>query len=102
MGALNVLLYIHRHRVCLVDLQFALLVGRFGSSSLATLLLSFNCGFLSTSACGSSTGVCACGALEDLGLPQGGPGVEVVQLLVAGVLAAPSIQQSWQLGQQEI
>ena len=30
----------------------------FGSSSLATLLLGFNCGFISTSACGLSTGVC--------------------------------------------
>ena len=29
----------------------------FGSSSLATLLLRFNCGFISTSTCGSSTGV---------------------------------------------
>ena len=41
-------------------------------------------------------------ALEGLGLSQGGPGVEVVQLLVAGVLVAPDIQGSWQLGQQEI
>ena len=51
----------HRHRVCLaghVDLTCTLqLVGRFGSSSLATLSLGFNCGSVSTSTCGSSTGV---------------------------------------------
>ena len=42
-------------------------------------------------------------ALEGLGLPLCGPGVEVVQLLwVAGVLAAPGTQRGWQLGQQEI
>ena len=31
----------------------------FGSSSLATLPLGFNCGFTSTSACGSSIGICS-------------------------------------------
>ena len=41
----------------------------FGSSSLATLPLGFNCGFISTSACGSSTGIAPESALEDLGLP---------------------------------
>ena len=51
-------LYIfHRHRVCLtdrVDLICILYRWRegFGSSSLATLPLGFNCGFISTSACG--------------------------------------------------
>ena len=54
----------HRHRVCLVDHKdligslYSWLEG-FGSSSLATLPLDFNCGFISTSACGSSTGVCS-------------------------------------------
>ena len=33
----------------------------FGSSSLAMLPLGFNCGLISTSACGSSTGVCSWG-----------------------------------------
>ena len=52
----------HRHRVCLadhVDLIFSLCSWweGFGSSSLATLPLGFNFGFISTSACGSSTGV---------------------------------------------
>ena len=45
-------------------------------------------------------------ALEDLGLPLCGPGVEVVQLLgsawFTGVLAAPGTQGSWQLGQKGI
>ena len=51
-----------RHRVCLVD-HVGLICSlyswweSFGSSSLATLPLGFNCGFISTSACGSSTGV---------------------------------------------
>ena len=51
----------HRHRVCLVDgvdLICSLYSWweSFGSSSLATLPLGFNCGFISTSTCGSSTG----------------------------------------------
>ena len=50
-----------RHRVCLVDhvdLIFSLYSWweDFGSSSLATLPLSFNSGFISTSTCGLSTG----------------------------------------------
>ena len=54
----------HRHRVCLVDCVdlicslYSWWEG-FGSSSLVTLPLGFNCGFLSISACGSSTGVCS-------------------------------------------
>ena len=53
-----------QHRVCLVDcvdLICSLYSWQegFGSSSLATLPLGFNCGFISTSACGSSTGVCS-------------------------------------------
>ena len=41
-------------------------------------------------------------SLEELGLPQRGSGVEVVQLLGFQELAAPGTQGSWQLGQQEI
>ena len=54
----------HRHRVCPVDRVD--LICRlyswwegFGSSSLVTLLLGFNCGFISTSTLGLSTGVCS-------------------------------------------
>ena len=52
----------HRHRVCLVDhvdliCHLYIWWGCFGSSSLATLPLGFTCGFISTSARGSSTGV---------------------------------------------
>ena len=49
----------HRHKVCLVD-NVDLICSLyswsegFGSSSLATLPLGFNCGFISTSACGLS------------------------------------------------
>jgi len=52
----------HRHWVCLVDCVDLICslynwwLG-FGSSSLAALPLGFNCGFISTSTCGSSTGV---------------------------------------------
>ena len=54
----------HRHRVCLaghLDLIFSLysLWEGFESSSLATLPLGFKSGFISTFACGSSTGVCS-------------------------------------------
>ena len=87
LSNLSMVFYIfHRHRVCLVhhvDLicsSYSWWEG-FGSSSLATLLLGFKCGFISTSACGSSTGVSSEAALEDLGLPLWGPAVEVVQLL---------------------
>ena len=40
--------------------------------------------------------------LEDLGLPQGGPGVEVRNCLSSRNSAAPGTQGSWQLRQQEI
>ena len=98
----------HRHRVCLVDhvyLIFSLCSwwAGFGSSSLATLLLGFNCGFISTSACGSSTGVCSRGCPGGLRFApvraKCGGGVAA---WVAGALAAPGTQGSWQLGQQEI
>ena len=87
-----------RHRVCpvdCVDLICSLCSWweDFGSSSLATLPLGFNCGFISTSTCGPST--------EDsfLGCP-GGLGFAPVRARcgggaaawVTGVLAAPGTQ----------
>ena len=73
-----------RHRVCLVfhvDLIFSLYSWweGFGSSSLATLPLGSNCGFISMRM-GSPLGFAPEAALEDLGLPLLGPGVGVVQL----------------------
>ena len=65
----------YRHRVCLVD-RVDLICSLyswwegFGSSSLDTLNLGFNCGFISTSACGCPLGFVPEAALEDLGLPQ--------------------------------
>ena len=62
----------HRHTICLVDCVdlicslYSWWEG-FGSSSLTTLPLGFNCGFISTSACGSSTGVCSWGCPGGLG-----------------------------------
>ena len=65
----------HTHRVCLVyhvNLICSLYSWweGFGSSSLAPLPLGFNCGFISTSTWGSSTGVYLApeAALEGLGL----------------------------------
>ena len=62
---LSVSFYIfHRHSICLVDCVDLICSlyswwQSFWSSSLATLALDFNCGFISASACGSSTWVCS-------------------------------------------
>ena len=75
----------------------------FGSSSLATLPLGFNCGFISSSECGSSSGVCSWGCPEGLGFaPVMARCAGGAVASVAGVLAAPGTQGSWWLGQQEI
>ena len=98
----------HRHRICLVDhvdLICSLYSWRegLGSSSLATLPLGFNCGFISTSTCGLSTGVCSWGCPGGLGLaPIRARCGDGAAACVAGVLAAPGTQGSWRLGQQEI
>ena len=98
VGALNDLFIFHRHRVCLVD-RVDLICSlyswweAFGSSSLATLPLSFNCGFTATSACRSSTRVCSWGCPGGLGLApvraRCGGGAAA---WVPGVLAAPGTQ----------
>ena len=72
---------LHRHRICLVvrlDLICSLYSWwkGFGSSSLATLPLGFNCGFISISACGLFTEICPETALENMGLSLRGPGME--------------------------
>ena len=76
----------HRHRVCLVDhvdLTCSLQSWweGFGSSSLATPPLGFNCGFISTSACGPSPGLCSWGCPGRLGFALWGSGAEAMQLL---------------------
>ena len=98
----------HRHRVCLVD-HVDLICSLYswweglGSSSSATLPLGFNCGFISTSTCGLSTGVCSWGCPGVLGLaPIRARCGDGAAAWVTGVLAAPGTQGSWQLGQQEI
>ena len=105
---LSVSFYIvHRHRVCLVehvDLICSLYSWWEGfGSSLATLPLGFNCGFISTYTCGSSTGITSRGCPLGLGFApvkaRCGGGAAA---WVAGVLAAPGTQGSWLLGQQEI
>ena len=98
----------HTHRVCLVDhvnlicSLYSWLEG-FGSSSLATLPLDFNCGFIFTSACGFSTGVCSWGCPGGLGSApvRARCGGHIVAW-ASGVLAAPRTQGSWWLMQQEI
>ena len=99
---------LHRHRVRLVD-PVGLISslyrwwGGFGSSSLATLPLGFSCGFISTSACGLSTGVCSWGCPGGLGsAPVRAGWGGGAAAWVPGVLAAPGTQGSWHLGQQEI
>ena len=85
----------HRHRVCLGDpvgwsCSFYTWSEGFGSSSLATLPLGFNCGFIPTSTCGSFTGVCFWGCPGGLGfalVKARGGGRAVAWLL--RVLAAP-------------
>ena len=106
---LSVVFYIfRRHRVCLVDhvdLTCSLHSWweGFGSSSLAKLPMGFNCGFISTSTCGSSTGVWSWGCPGGLGFAlmraRCGSGAAA---WVAGVLAAPGTHESLWLGQQEI
>ena len=96
-----------RHRVGLadrVDLICSLYSWweGFGSSSSATLPLGVNCGFISTSACGSSSGICSWGCPGRLGFGWGARGGGGAAAWVAGVLAAPGTQGSWWLGQQEI
>ena len=109
LWALSMSFYIfHRHRVCLVD-RVDLICSLyswcegFGSYSLATLPLGFNYGFISTSACGLSTGVCSWGCPGGLGFApvraRCGGGTAA---WVAEVLASPGTQGSWWLGQQEI
>ena len=106
---LSITFYIfHRHRVYLVDcldLICSLYSWQegFASFSLVTLPLGFNCGFIFTSACGSSTGVCSWSC-------PGGPGLAPVRARcgggaaawVTGVVAAQGTQGSWRLGKQEI
>ena len=65
----------HRHRFSLVNpvdliYSFYSCWKGFGSSSLVTLPLGFNFGFISTFACRSSTGFASETALENLGLAQ--------------------------------
>ena len=85
----------HRHSLpswsCGFNLQLVQLVGRFWVF------------FLSHTASGSSTGVCSWGCPGRLGFApvraRCGGGAAA---WVAGVLAAPGTQGSWQLGQEEI
>ena len=96
---LSVAFYVfHRYRVWLVDhvdsvcSVYSSWEG-LGSSSLATLPLGFTCGFMSASACGSSTGVCSWGCPGWLGFApvraRWGGGAAA---WVAGLLAAPGTQ----------
>ena len=93
-GERSVAFYIlHRHRVCLVD-RVVLICSLYswweglGSSSLATLPMGFNCGFICTSACG----VCSWGCPGGLGFApvraRCGGGAAA---WVAGVLTAPGM-----------
>ena len=76
VGTLNDLFYIPQTQsllswACGFNLQLCSWWEGFGSSSLATLPLGFNCGFISTSAWGSSTWVCSWGCPGGLGFALG-------------------------------
>ena len=98
----------HRYIVCLIDcVDFICSLYSwwegFESFSLATLPLCFNCGFISTSVCELFIGFCSWGCLGGLGSAlvkaRCGNGAAA---WVAGDMAAPGTQGSWQLGQQEM
>ena len=97
-----------RHRVCLVDhvvLNFSLhsYSEGFQSSSLATLPLGFNCGFISTSVCGSSTGVCSWGCPGGFRSASVKTGCgDVAAAWIMGTLAMPCTQGSQRPLVQEI
>ena len=100
VGALNVLLYIPQTQslpswTCGFHLQLYSSWERFGSSSSTTLPLGFTCGFISTSACGSSTGVCSWGCPGGLGsAPMSAKCGDGAAAWVMGVLAAWGTQGS--------
>ena len=75
----------------------------FWSSSLATLPLEFSCGFIPTSACGSSTGVCSWGCPGRLrcALVRTGCGGGSVAW-ITGTLVVPSVQRCWWPQVQEL
>ena len=109
MWELSMAFYIfHRYIVCLIDcVDFICSLYSwwegFESFSLATLPLCFNCGFISTSVCELFIGFCSWGCLGGLGSAlvkaRCGNGAAA---WVAGDMAAPGTQGSWQLGQQEM
>ena len=77
----------HRHKVCLIDpvdliCSLSSWWEDLGWSSLVTLPLGFNYGFIFTSGYGSFTGVCSWGCPGGLGSAPVRTGVEVVQLIV--------------------
>ena len=78
-------------------------MGRFWVFFLSHTALGFNCGFIFTSTCGSSTGVCSRGCPGRLELApvraRCGGGAAA---WVAGFLAAPGTQGNWRPGQQGI
>ena len=101
---LSVTFYIfHRQRLpnwlCGFNLLLVQVVGRFGAFFLSHTALGFNCGFISTSAWGLSTGDCSWGCPGGLGFAtvraRCGSGAAA---WITGVLAAPGIQGSWWLG----
>ena len=95
----------HRHRVCLDDCV-ALICSLyswsdgFESSFLATLSMGFSCGFISTSACGSSTVVCSCGCPGGLGSAPVRARRGGVSYLACSSSGSTRTQGSWQLEQQ--
>ena len=108
VGALSGLLYTPETQrlpswSCGFNLKLVQLVGRFWIFFHSHTAPEFNCGFISTSVCGSPTGVCSWGCPGGLGSApvraRCGGGAAA---WVTGVLTAPGTQEGWRLGQQEI
>ena len=86
VGALSDFYIFDRHRIFLAD-RMDLICSLyswwecFGSSSLTTLPLGFNCGFISTSVCWSSTGVCPWCCAGGLVFAPVRPGMEIIPMI---------------------
>ena len=106
-GTLIVLHIFHRYKVCqlIMWIQFSACStgGNVWVLFLSRLPLDFTCGFISTCACESSTGVYSCGSTGRLECASGrteyGGGAVA---WIAGVLAVPGTKGSHWLGQLEI
>ena len=106
-GTLIILYIFHRYKVCQVIMRIQSSACTTGGNVLVLFLrhlpLDFTCGFISTFACDSSTGVYSWGSPGGLGCAPGrtecGGGAVA---WIAGALAVPGTKGSHWVGQQKI